>query len=194
MKLQNLLEGIVIKWSYLINDVVTETSAKLFQNGAQPLPSNEYQYWNNRLANLENLYCQLIENNRKMVGVILEKIQSVYFTAFRQSFESAIKALTQARDVAIYLNAFAKHTHNFQSNHFLECGVLMKPMLHCLCIMWSQSIYYPNDSWPRLIQMIANMLIEESMNTLDAETLFQNEIDDTIQKISDIVAILNTFK
>lgn len=194
MKLQNLLEGIVIKWSYLITDVVTETSAKLFQNGVQPLPSDEYRFWNNRLANLENLYTQLIENNRKMVGVILEKIQSVYFTAFRQSFESAVTALTQARNVTIYLNAFAKLTHNFQSNHFLECGALIKPMMHCMCIMWTQSIYYPNDSWGRLIQMIANMLIDESMNALDAETLFQNDIDDTILKIIEIVAILNTFK
>lgn len=63
-----------------------------------------------------------------------------------------------------------------------------------MCIMWSHSIYYPNDSWARLIRMIANMLIDESMNALDAETLFQNEIDDTIQKIIEIVAILNTFK
>lgn len=194
MKLQNLLEGIVIKWSYLITDVVTKTSATLFQNNVQPLPSDEYQFWNNRLSNLENLYAQLIENNRKMVGVILEKIQSVYFMAFRQSFESAITALTQARNVTIYLNAFAKHTHHFQSNHFLECGTLIKPMMHCMCIMWTQSIYYPNDSWARLIRMIANMLIEESMNALDAETLFQNDIDDTIVKIIEIVAILNTFK
>lgn len=194
MKLQNLLEGIVIKWSYLITDVVTETSAKLFQNNAQPLPIDEYKFWYNRLSNLENLYAQLIENNRKMVGVILEKIQSVYFMTFRQSFESALTALTQARNVSIYLNAFAKHTHHFQSNHFLECGTLIKPMMHCLCIMWTQSIYYPNDGWPRLIQMIANMLIEESMNALDAETLFQNDIDDTISKIIEIVEILNTFK
>lgn len=194
MKLQNLLEGIVIKWSYLINETVTDTSAKLFYNGAQPLPSDEYTYWNNRLTNLENLYTQLIENNRKMVGVILEKIHSVYFTAFRQSFESAVTALTQARDVSVYLNAFAKHTHHFQSHNFLECNTLIKPMLHCMCVMWSKSIYYPKGNWAHLIRMIANMLIEESMNALDAETLFQNDIDDTISKIINIVAILNTYK
>lgn len=194
MKLQNLLEGIVIKWSYLINDIVIETSEKLFQNGAQPLPIDEYTYWNKRLSNLENVYAQLTENNRKMVGVILEKIDSVYFTAFRQSFENAIAALTQARDVTLYLNAFAKYTHLFQSSHFLDTGMLIKPMLHCMCIMWSQSIYYPKNNWTRLLKMIANMLIEESMNALDAETLFQNDIEDTILKIADIVSILNTFK
>lgn len=194
MKLQNLLEGIVIKWSYLVNDIVTETSEKLFQHNAHPLPIEEYTYWNNRLINLENVYEQLTENNRKMVGVILEKINSVYFTAYRQLFGNIIAALTQARDVTIYLNAFARHTHLFQSSHFLECGMLIKPTLHCMCIMWSQSIYYPKDNWTRLFKMIANMLIEESMNALDAETLFQNDIEDTMLKIADIVTILNTFK
>lgn len=194
-KLQNLLEGIVIKWSYIIhNDILTETSAKLFQNDAHPMPHDEYAFWNNRLANLENLYAQLTENNRKMVGVILEKIESVYFTAYRQSFENVVAALTQARDVSIYLNAFAKHTHLFQSNHFLECGALIKPMLHCMCLMWSQSIYYPKENWPRLFILIGNMLIDESMNALDAETLFQNDIEDTIMKITEIVAILNLYK
>lgn len=194
MKLQNLLEGIVIKWSYLINDIVIETSQKLFENDSHPLPSDEFAFWNNRLANLENLYAQLTENNRKMVGVILEKIESVYFATFRQSFENSVAALTQARDVSIYLNAFAKHTHPFQSNHFLECGPLVKPMLHCMCVMWSQSTYYPKENWARLFKMIANMLIEESMNALDADTLFQNDIEDTIMKITEIVAILNMYK
>lgn len=194
IKLQNLLEGIVIKWSYIINDIVIETSEKLFHNDAQPMPHDEYTFWNNRLANLGNLYAQLTENNRKMVGVILEKIESVYFTSYRQSFENAVAALTQAQNVTIYLNAFSKYTHLFQSNHFLECGALIKPMLHCICIMWSQSIYYPKENWPRLFKLIGNMLIDESMNALDAETLFQNDIEDNIMKITEIVAILNLYK
>lgn len=194
IKLQNLLEGIVIKWSNIINDIVIETSQKLFENGAKPLPIDEYMFWSNRLANLENLYKQLTENNRKMVGVILEKIGSAYLMAFRQSFENTTTVLTQARDILTYLNAFAKHTQRFQNNHFLECGILIKPMLHCMCIMWSQSIYYPKDNWTRLFKMLANMLIDESMNALNAETLFQNDIDDTISKIADIVTILNAFK
>lgn len=194
VKLQNLLEGIVIKWSCLINDIVIETSEKLFQNGVHPMPIDEYTYWNKRLTNFENLYTQLTENNRKMVGVILEKIESVYFATFRRSFENVVTALTQARNVSIYLNAFAKHTNLFQSNHFLDCGQVIKPMLHCMCVMWSQSIYYPKENWSRLFKMIGNMLIEESMNTLDADTLFQNDIEDTIMKITEIVHILNMYK
>lgn len=194
MKLQNMLEGIVIKWSCLIDEIIVETTQKLFEDGRQPTPSAEYDYWKNRLSNLENLYAQLNENNRKMVGVILEQIHSAYYSAFRQSFQNTVAALTQARDVSIHLNAFAKCTNLFQSNHFIECATFIKPMLHCMCIMWSQLIYYPKENWTYLLKMIGNMLIEESMNTLDAESLFQNDMEDSIAKINDVVDILNHYK
>lgn len=194
MKLQNMLEGIVIKWSCLINGIVIETSEKLFDGNANPTPAAEYTYWNNRLVNLENLYAQLTENNRKMVGVILEEIHSVYYSAFRQTFQNTVAALTQARDVHIHFQAFLKCTQFIQSNHFLECTAYIKPMLHCMCIMWSQSMYYPHENWAFLLKMIGNMLIEESMNTLDAESLFQNDMEDSITKINDVIDILNHYK
>lgn len=189
-----MLEGMVIKWSNLINDVIVGTSEELFKNDEYPIPSDEYVYWNNRLSNLENIYLQLIENNRKMVGIILEQLNSVYVTAFRQSFSNIVTALTQARDVTTHLNAFAKYTLQFQSNHFLECGGLMAPLLHCMCIMWSHSTYYPKDNWVRLFKMMGNMLIAESMNTLDVDTLFQNDIEDSMMKINEIIAILELYK
>lgn len=193
-KLQNTLEGCVIKWSNLINDVIIETSEKLFSNNVHPLPIDEYEYWNQRLDNLENIYAQLIENNRKMVGIILEQLNSVYVTAFRQLFNNTVAALTQARDVFIHLSAFAKCTHQFQSSNFLDCGTLIVPLLHCMCIMWSHSIYYPKENWIRLFRMVSNMLITESMNNLDVDTLFQNDIEDSIMKINEIMAILQLFK
>lgn len=189
-----MLEGVVIKWSQLINDVIIETSETLFTNDAHPLPADEYEYWQNRLINLENIYSQLIENNRKMIGIILEELNSVYLKAFRQTFNNTVAALTQARDVTIHLNAFTKFALQFQSNHFLECGTLIAPLLHCMCIMWSYSTYYPKENWCRLFKMVGNMLIMESMNTLDVDTLFQNDIEDSIMKINEIIAILQLYK
>lgn len=42
--------------------------------------------------------------------------------------------------------------------------------------------------------MISNMLIAESMNTLDVDTLFQNDIEDSMMKINEIIAILELYK
>lgn len=201
LKMQNILEGIAIKWSYLINDVVIDTSEKFFNSNDGPLlasssptPSAEITFWNERSANLGNLYAQLSEQQRQMVGRILEKISSVYFAAFRRAFQHTITALVQARDVCIHLNGIAAPLHAFQCTHFHECGPLVRPMLHVLCLMWRDSKHYPSANWPLLFKMIVNMLIEESMKNLDPDTLFQNDVEDTMMKIDETVVILRHFK
>lgn len=129
-----------------------------------------------------------------MVGRILEKISSVYFAAFRRAFQHTITALVQARDVCIHLNAFAGQLHAFQNTVFHECGPLIRPMLHCLCLMWRESKHYPAANWPLLFKMIANMLIEEASKNLDSDTLFQSDAEDTMMKIDETIAILKHFK
>lgn len=201
LKMQNILEGIAIKWSYLINDVVIDTSEKVFNSNdgqlvasSSPTPSAEITFWNERFANFGNLYAQLSEQRRQMVGRILEKISSVYFAAFRRAFQHTITALVQARDVCIHLNGIAAPLHAFQSTHFHECGPLVRPMLHVLCLMWRDSKHYPSANWPLLFKMIANMLIEESTKNLDPDSLFQNDIEDTMMKIDETVVISRHFK
>lgn len=193
--MQNILEGIAIKWCYLINDVLIDTSEKLFSKNAHPTPAAEYLFWNNRFTNLENLYTQLTENNRHVVGCILEQISSIYFTAFRQAFQNTVMALTQARDVKIHLNALAPHTHVFQTISFHESRPLIKPLLHCMCLMWSKSKYYPTINWVLLFKMIGNMMIEESTKNLDPDTLFQNDsTEDSLIKIAETISNLESYK
>lgn len=203
LKMQNILEGIAIKWSYLINDVVIDTSEKFFmikRDGqlttmpSPPAPLTEITFWNERHANLANLYAQLVEPRRKMVGQMLEKISSVYYTAFRQAFQHTITALVQARDVCVYLNALTEPIHAMQNTLFHEWGPLIRPMLHCLCLMWRESKHYPAANWPLLFKMMANMLIVESTKNFDPDTLFQSDVEDTMMKIDETVIILKLFK
>lgn len=50
--LKSAIEGVVIKWAYLVNDVVTQESGAAFENGQNPTPDVELEYWSARLANL----------------------------------------------------------------------------------------------------------------------------------------------
>lgn len=50
--LKSAIEGVVIKWAYLVNDVVTQESSAAFENGQNPTPDVELEYWAARLANL----------------------------------------------------------------------------------------------------------------------------------------------
>lgn len=201
--MQNILEGVVIKWSLLINEIIIDTSEKLFDMNttspsiplpSPPMPLDEYSFWNMRYLNLSNLYTQLTDYGRKMIGLILEAINSVYFDAFKQAFQNIVTSLAQARDVQIYLNALEPLTKSFETVYFHECRPHVKPLLHCMCIMWAHSKYYTSINWVTLFKMIANMLIEESNRNLDSIALFQSDIEDGLLKISETISIFEYYK
>ena len=50
--LKSSIEGVVIKWAYLVNDVVTHESSFAFENGQNPTPDIEIEFWTKRLSNL----------------------------------------------------------------------------------------------------------------------------------------------
>lgn len=191
--MQNILEGIVIKWSYLVNDIVTDSSSKLFNNGASPLPIAEVQFWHTQYQNLHNVYKQLVEDKRKMVGLILGKIDSVYYSAFRQTFQRTVAALVRARDNSLYLNPLSEHFLAFEKINFHECNALIEPMLHCFCLMWAQSKYYSNH-WIDMFRMVGNLLIQESSKNLDAETMFQVDVEDVLLKLNETLQVFEYYR
>lgn len=189
-----MFEGTVIKWSCLIGEVLSTTSHKLFVGPQNPLPGAELAYWTDRSANLNSLYAQLCENTRKMIGIILEQIDSVYSRTFQQLFVRTVAAVKQARDICCHLNAFAKCTQQIQCNSFADLSVSIRPLVHCMCCMWMNSLYYPKENWMRLLKMIGNLLINESMDRLESESLFQNDIEDSMIKINETIVVLEHFK
>lgn len=54
--LKSAIEGVVIKWAYLVNEVVTQESSVAFENGQNPTPMVELEYWTTRLDNLRYTY------------------------------------------------------------------------------------------------------------------------------------------
>lgn len=189
-----MFEGTVIKWSCAIGDVLSATSQRLFHGTQNPLPAAELAYWTDRAANLDHLYAQLRENNRKMIGIILEQIDSVYSPTFQQLFVRTVAAVKQARDICCHLNAFAKCTQHIQCNSFADLSANIRPLVHCMCCMWTRSLFYPKANWMRLLKMIGNLLIDESMERLESESLFQNDIEDSMLKINETVGVLEHFK
>lgn len=102
MKMKNSLEGIVIKWAFQIDEVLKESSHSLFDKNNHPTPMAEVRFWENRRKNIMNLYEQLKDERVKKIGSILEKIQSVYYKTFSQTFKNVVTALHEADDITLW--------------------------------------------------------------------------------------------
>lgn len=90
MYLKSAIEGVVTKWATQINDVLVEDSAGAFGPGLSPTPTVEITFWNNRQANLDNIYEQLRDERVRKMAIILEKTESAYFPCFKNLFRNVV--------------------------------------------------------------------------------------------------------
>ena len=77
------VEGFVIKWSQEVDEVLSMESQKEIEEGKNPGPEVEIQFWQMRFANLQNLHDQLTSNLCKSMVNILKITKSGYLVLFR---------------------------------------------------------------------------------------------------------------
>lgn len=78
-----------------------------------------------------------------------------------------IKALAESKDITIYLNPLQKHFTQFEEMDFAESKVLLKPLMHVVCMVWANSRYYCQSSkLIVLLRQICNLLIQQVRTTM----------------------------
>lgn len=164
--LKSAIEGVTIKWSTQINDVLNNDSSdkqhhSSGNNNEHPLPTDELQFWSLRYKNLQYIYEQLKESKVKSMAIILEKTNSAYYNCFKKLFKNVVISLAQARDISMHLGCLKKHIALIGETDFSECIPLLKPLMHVVCLIWSHSEYYDQVKIIVLLKQISNLLILE---------------------------------
>lgn len=85
------LETTVVDWSKNVNRCLEETLETAVPHVEFPLPIHEYEFWNNRLKALQNIYSQLVHPDVRKMVIILEENNSDYITIFRKLFERVVE-------------------------------------------------------------------------------------------------------
>ncbi|KAK2575931.1 hypothetical protein KPH14_007294 [Odynerus spinipes] len=193
--LKSAIEGVVIKWAYLVNDVVTHESGSAFENGQHPTPNVELEYWSVRSANLRYIYDQLQEDRVKKMATILEKTDSAYFPCFRTLSENVVASLEEAKEISLYLTPLGKCFKAVEETDFSETKSLMAVLIHTLGLAWAKSKYYQSSSKVIImLKQMCNLLIQEARRFLDPTSIFQSDVDEALQRVQISRDILEEFK
>ncbi|KYN05431.1 Dynein beta chain, ciliary [Cyphomyrmex costatus] len=193
--LKSAIEGVVIKWAYLVNDVVTHESSVAFENGQNPTPNVELEYWSTRLANLRYIYDQLQEDRVKKMATILEKTDSAYFPCFRTLFDNVVSSLAEAKDISLYLTPLAKCFKTVEEVDFAEAKPLMATLIHSLGLAWAKcKSYQSSGKLIIMLRQICNLLIQEACRFLDPTSIFQSDVDEALQRVKISRGVLEEFK
>lgn len=110
MTLKNNIEGIIIKWAYQIEEVLSKDSAEeLNLPDNYPGPMTEIRFWEAKCTNLESLFEQMKDDTTKKMASILDVTDSAYYPCFRSMFRNVVAALNEAQDITLFLRPLGKH-------------------------------------------------------------------------------------
>lgn len=194
LQLKSSIEGAVIKWASAVGDILKQTSTIAFANGAHPTPMREVEFWMSRLKNLESIYDQLRDPRVKRMASYLELTDSAYLPCFKMMFKNVVAGVVEARDICLYFKPLEPHFQAFEDVEFLENKDRIKPLVHCMGLLWANSRHYcRSERIVTLFQEIANLLIEATEKDLDPDSLFQGEPDEMHDKVSKCIDNLQLF-
>ncbi|KAM4689042.1 dynein axonemal heavy chain 11 [Discoglossus pictus] len=188
-------ESMVIQWSYQIRDVLEKDSSQPLLKGHNPGPETELNFWKARRENLTCIYEQLQSPVVQKMAAILEEKESSYYPTFKDIISEVQHALLEAEDVDLHLKALRSHIHLLEETEFPEIHMLMSPLLHTICLIWSRSNFY---NMPAriiiLLQEFCNMLMDQSKSYLEPEDLFKQETEEALERVQIALKALRSFR
>ncbi|XP_064146127.1 dynein axonemal heavy chain 11 isoform X3 [Loxodonta africana] len=189
------IESVVIKWSHQIQETVEKDSVQPLLNGLHLNPQIELDFWKMRRENLLCIYDQLQTPIVLKMVKILKTKQSSYFPTLKDIFSTVENALLEAQDVELHLRSLRRHIHCLQETEFPQTHILIAPLFHTFCLIWSHSEFYNTPARIIvLLQEFCNLFIDEAIAYLSPEDLFKGEIEDSMEKVQIAIHILKTFR
>ncbi|CAH2045643.1 unnamed protein product, partial [Iphiclides podalirius] len=142
LSLKTNIEGAVIKWAQQVHDLLQEDSYLSFKKTKFPLPSADIEFYGHRLRNLEGIYSQLRDPRVKRMANYLEETKSVYLNCFKSMLTNVVAAIVECRDIYVYQKPLVPHFEGIEGTDFLDSKQLIRPMFHCIGMLWGNSRYF----------------------------------------------------
>jgi dynein heavy chain len=189
------IESVVIDWSHQIQEVLKKDSSQPLLEGLNPGPLVEVEFWKAKCINLENIYDQLRSPKTQKMAELLEKTQSSYYPAFSELYKETASALEEAADIDVHLKPLSGHFEGIESTEFDECAELFEPLMHSICLLWSNSRHYCRPARIIvLLQELNNVVMRRASEFLEPLDLFKGEPDESVEKIRTCFNVLNTYE
>lgn len=84
------LESAVIDWTHQIKEVIKSNSAAPLEEGLNPGPMVEIDFWAAKAANLKSIHQQLTDVKIQKISKVLEGSKSTYYPAFKNIFDEVV--------------------------------------------------------------------------------------------------------
>ncbi|KAI9221923.1 dynein heavy chain and region D6 of dynein motor-domain-containing protein [Blastocladiella britannica] len=189
------LENAVMDWQHQVQKVLSTSSAAPLDEGKNPGPLVEIEFWQARAANLRGIDEQLSGPKVARIGATLMESKSTYYSAFAGIIQEVKLALAEASDISLYLQTLRPHVEKIsQGGDLAELSVSIVPLFHTILMIWERSAHYnaPNRLTV-LLREIANDIVEAAKGYLSNE-LFAIDPEEAMDKIRVTLKFTDTFR
>ncbi|KAJ3096963.1 hypothetical protein HDU97_005410 [Phlyctochytrium planicorne] len=190
------LESAVIDWTHQIKDVIKSNSAAPLEEGLNPGPMVEIDFWAAKSANLKSIHQQLTDEKIQKISKILELSKSTYYPAFKMIFNEVVFALDEASDINNYLKTLRASVERLTgASDFLELTQIFPGMARSLVLIWKHSKFYNTPNRITVIlREICNDIIEQARAFIQPAELFTSEPEEAAERIRIVLRVCEAFK
>ncbi|KAI1899527.1 hypothetical protein AGOR_G00062710 [Albula goreensis] len=189
------IETMVIQWSHQIWDILKKDSSQALLQGENPGPTVEIDFWVMQRDNLLGIQRQIQNPKVEKIMEILKRIKSSYYSSFCDIILKVNEAVLEAVDIELHLRPLKKHIARLEERSFTHMELLIAPLFHTLCLIWSHSRYYCIPGrMVVLLQEFCNLLIEKAFAYLIPEELFKMELEEGVERVQQTIQVIKSFK
>ncbi|XP_076154706.1 dynein axonemal heavy chain 17-like isoform X2 [Alosa pseudoharengus] len=197
-RIMHTFETVIIDWTHQVSDVLNKDSAQPILDRFNPLPKVEFDFWNNRLKNLECIHQQLMDPRVCTMAKIVESVGSMYWPALNKIYIDVQEGLKEARDIVMYLKPLQKILDEIEQLDYPLLPTYIESVMHTVCLIWAHSQHYSRPARVIVIlQEICNLFIDMTRNYLGPEEVMkglQGEIDEVLETIRTSIVVLVTLR
>ncbi|KAJ1568524.1 hypothetical protein HK096_006203 [Nowakowskiella sp. JEL0078] len=190
------LESAVIDWTHQIKEVIKSNSAAPLDEGLNPGPLVEIEFWAAKAANLQSIYQQLTDEKIQKIAKVLQASKSTYYPAFRMIFDEVVHALDEASNINTFLKPLRIYVERLsQTSDFIELTQIYPGMMQSIVLIWTYSKFYNTPNRLTVIlQEICNDIIEQARIFIQPSELFSSEPEEAADRIKLVLKVCDAFK
>ncbi|KAJ3249578.1 hypothetical protein HDU78_000105 [Chytriomyces hyalinus] len=190
------LESAVIDWTHQIKEVIKSNSAAPLEQGLNPGPMVEIDFWAAKAANLKTILQQLTDSKIQKISKVLQASKSTYYPAFKMIFDEVVFALDEASDINNYLKSLRPSVERLNGvSDFIELVQIFPGMIHTLRLIWTfTKSYNTPHRLSVILQEICNDIIEQARNFIQPAELFTTEPEEAAERLRVVLRVCSAFK
>ncbi|KAM9790923.1 dynein axonemal heavy chain 17-like [Syngnathus typhle] len=195
VKLLHACESVIIEWAGVVSELLERNPAQALLDGLKPPPSEEFNFWSNRLRNLQLILQQMSSDSAQQVASLLQSAQGAYSATLKEIHADVQKGLAEAQDANDNLAPLQHEVEELEQLDYTQLRDNMAVVMEKVHQVWIRSHFHCKPCWiVVLLEEICNFFIEKSRDFLHGQEVMRGLLLDPTQVLDDVRVVTLTLQ